>query len=77
MTTLFLEVAELSTGRIVLRRGEDQEVLVTLEFSPEVCGFLQGRQVEVAKVMLNAGLQMAGQLINDDLAEQEEPYILH
>jgi len=33
MPTSFLEIVELPDGSIVLRRAEDEEVLVTLDFS--------------------------------------------
>ena len=43
MPTSFLEIVELSDGRIVLRRGDDEEALVTLEFSEEAKAFLDAR----------------------------------
>ena len=60
MSTSFLEIVELPDGRIILRRAEDEEVLVTLDFSADAKAFLQGHHVEVAKAMLNVGVQMAG-----------------
>ena len=50
MPTSFLEIVELPDGRIVLRRAEDEEVLVTLDFSGRrqalpagaACGDCQG-----------------------------------
>jgi hypothetical protein len=78
MPTAFLEIVELEDGRIVLRRGDDEGELVTLEFSEEARAFLQGQHLEVAKVMLNAGLQMAGQLAEGDLRGiEDEPRVLH
>ena len=78
MPTAFLEIVELEDGRIVLRRGDDEGELVTLEFSEEARAFLQGQHLEVAKVMLNAGLQMAGQLAEGDLRGiADEPRVLH
>jgi len=60
MPTSFLEIVELPDGRIVLRRAEDEEVLVTLDFSDDAKLFLQGQHVEIAKAMFNVGVQMAG-----------------
>jgi hypothetical protein len=77
MPTAFLEIVELPDGRIVLRRGDDQEALVTLEFSADARGFLQGHQVEVAKAMLNVGVQMAGRLAEGDLLNDEGSRVLH
>lgn len=77
MPTAFLEIVELPDGRIALRRAEDEETLVTLEFSADAREFLQGQHVEVAKVMLNAGLQMAGRLIEGEIAETDGPRTIH
>jgi hypothetical protein len=60
MATSFLEIVELPDGRIALRRAEDEESLVVLDFSADAKAFLQGQHVEVAKAMLNVGVQMAG-----------------
>ncbi|MEH6367644.1 MAG: hypothetical protein V7764_15365, partial [Pseudomonas marincola] len=66
MPTSFLEIVELPDGRIALRRAEDEESLVVLDFSEEAKTFLQGQHVEVAKAMLNVGVQMAGHLAEND-----------
>lgn len=72
MPTSFLEIVELSDGRIVLRRAEDEGALVTLDFSEDARAFLQGHHVDVAKAMLNVGLQMAGKLAEGDIDHQDE-----
>lgn len=83
MPTTFLEIVELPDGRIVLRRAEDQVALVTLDFSARARAFLQNQHVEVAKAMLNVGVQMAGQLVageleaDEDEDEDEGPRVLH
>ena len=77
MSTAFLEIIELPDGRIILRRADDQEMLVSLDFSADAKAFLQGYHVEVAKVMLNAGLQMAGRLAEGELEPDEGPQVLH
>ena len=77
MPTAFLEIVELPDGRIALRRGDDQESLVTLEFSADARAFLQGQQVEVAKAMLNVGVQMAGRLAEGGLLNEEGARVLH
>ena len=56
MPTSFLEIVEMPDGRIVLRRADDEEALVTLEFSGDAKNFLQGQHVEVAKAMFNVGV---------------------
>ncbi|HYQ38581.1 MAG TPA: hypothetical protein VER09_06545 [Pseudomonas sp.] len=79
MPTSFLEIVELPDGRIVLRRGDDEEALVTLEFSEDAKAFLQGQHVEVAKAMFNLGVQMAGSLADGDYEHEysDEPRVLH
>lgn len=67
MPTSFLEIVELPDGRIILRRADDEEALVTLDFSADARAFMQGRHVEVAKAMLNVGVQMAGRLADGEL----------
>ncbi|AFM33660.1 MULTISPECIES: hypothetical protein [Stutzerimonas] len=78
MPTSFLEIVELPDGRIVLRRAEDEEVLVTLNFSEDAKLFLQGQHVEIAKAMFNVGVQMAGRMSEGDFErDDEEPRVLH
>ena len=77
MPTSFLEIVELPDGRIALRRAEDEESLVVLDFSDGAKAFLQGQHVEVAKAMLNVGVQMAGRLMDGELERDEGPRVLH
>lgn len=77
MTASFLEIIEMPDGRIILRRADDEEVLVTLDFSADAKSFLQGHHVEVAKAMLNVGVQMAGRLAEGDLEQEDRPRVLH
>ncbi len=53
-----LEIVELASGEIVLRRSgdEDNKPLLTLNFSNEAKLFLQGNHLDIAKVMFDAGL---------------------
>ncbi|AHY43419.1 hypothetical protein CXK93_21235 [Stutzerimonas decontaminans] len=77
-TSSFLEIVELPDGRIVLRRAEDEEVLVTLDFSDDAKLFLQGQHVEIAKAMFNVGVQMAGRMSEGDFEhDHDEPRVLH
>lgn len=77
MPTSFLEIVELPDGSIVLRRAEDEEVLVTLDFSEDAKVFLQRQHVEVAKAMFSVGVQMAGQMAEGELVHEEVPQVLH
>lgn len=61
----FYEILELPNGEIVLKRGDDegsQEPLVTIRFSEESIAFLGGNRFEVAKAMIEAGMEAAGEL---------------
>ena len=77
MPTSFLEIVELPDGRIALRRAEDEESLVVLDFSADAKTFLQGQHVEVAKAMLSVGVQMAGRLAENNFQQEEGPRVLH
>jgi hypothetical protein len=77
MPTAFLEIVELADGRIALRRAEDQEALVILEFSSDARSFMHGQHLEVAKAMLNVGVQMAGRLADGELVETDAARVLH
>ena len=77
MPTAFLEIVELPDGRIALRRADDEEALVVLDFSEDAKAFLHGQHVEVAKAMLNVGVQMAGRMAEGDFDQEDEPRVLH
>lgn len=77
MPTSFLEIVELPDGRIALRRADDEEELVILDFSESAKEFLQGYHIEVAKAMLSVGVQMAGRLASGDFDDEELPRVLH
>lgn len=74
MSTLY-EILELSTGEIVLKRMDDNdtdqgevinseelEPLVSIKFSEEALFFLGSAKIEIAKAMIEAGLNHAGNL---------------
>ncbi len=76
MSKAFLEIVELPDGRIVLRRPDEEDPLVTLSFSSEAREFLQGRYIDVARAMFHAGLEAAGHMAEEDEgfdAEDIEP----
>lgn len=61
----FYEIHELPTGEIILKRGDDEdsgEPLVTIRFSAESLGFLGDARFKVAKAMIEAGMEAAGEL---------------
>lgn len=78
MPSSFLEIIELADGTVALRRPDEKgKPLLRIEFSEEAREFLQGNYVEVAKVMIGAGMQVAGQLMEDGADDLDEQRILH
>jgi hypothetical protein len=86
MSSSFYEILELSSGEIVLKRSGDEhsrEPLVTLKFSEESKAFLGGGRFEVAKAMIEAGMEAASELAaeaQDEIAvdtTEVEHHLLH
>lgn len=72
MSSSFLEIVELEDGTFALQRIDgDEGPLCVISFSEEVSGFLQGKQVAVAKAMMGAGVQAASS-VSKALMEKEE-----
>ena len=68
MASSLLEIVDLGGGEVVLQRADDDsEPLVTIRFSEETRIYLMDNGLEVAKVMLQAGIQAA-----EAIAEQVE-----
>ncbi len=85
MAELFLEIVELESGEIVLREMESDDVpVMKVSFSDEMKKRLQDRYLDVAKVMLSAGIHMAAEMQNKAAeaealrkTEDEKPPVLH
>ena len=83
MTTSLLEIVDLGDGEVVLQRVEgDSEPLVSIQFSDEANAYLMGNNLEIAKVMIQAGIEAAAQLaeinnIEVEAAEMPESRTLH
>lgn len=77
MPSPFLEIVELANGKVALRRSDESaEPLVVIEFSADAREYLQGHHIDVAKAMINAGMQVAGQVMEDG-EPHDENRILH
>ena len=58
MSTSFVEIVRLKNGDIALQRQDDPDnPLVTIRFSDEAQQWLQGSDLEIAKIMVEAGAQ--------------------
>ncbi len=75
MTTSVLEIVDRGDGEIVLQRADsDSEPLVTVSFSDEARIYIMDNGLEVAKAMIQAGIQAAAVISErgDGDAEAEE-----
>ena len=67
MSNSYYEVVELANGDIALQRVDGEgEPLVKIKFSPEVQYYLEEHCIDVAKVMINSGIQAVGMIQQDD-----------
>ena len=66
MSTSLLEIVDLGNGEIVLQRADDSsEPLVTIKFSEESQTYLLENGLEVARVMIQAGIQAAAAIVQE------------
>lgn len=66
MPSSFYEIIELANGDVVLQRSEDAEApLVSIRFSAESLAYLGESRFEVAKAMIEAGMDAASDLAED------------
>ena len=77
MASSLLEIVDLGDGEIVLRRaGESADPLVRIHFSDESRVYILDNGLEVAKAMIQAGIEAAAQL-NDqadiEIEASDEP----
>ena len=70
MSASLLEIVDLGDGEVVLQRADDDsEPLVSIRFSDESRIYLMDNGLEVAKAMIQAGIQAAAAIAEQ--AEQE------
>ncbi len=83
MSTSLLEIVDLGDGEVVLQRVEDEsEPLVSIQFSDEANAYLMGNNLEIARVMIQAGIEAAARLsevsnLEVDAADMSERRTLH
>lgn len=83
MSTSLLEIVDLGDGEVVLQRVEDDsEPLLSIQFSDEANAYLMGNNLEIARVMIQAGIEAAARLseVNNlevDTADMSERPTLH
>ena len=72
MFTSLLEIVDLGDGEVVLQRADDDsEPLVSIQFSEEASAYLMENNLEVAKVMIQAGIEAAAKMAEMSSVEME------
>lgn len=73
MSASLLEIVDLGDGEISLQRAEeDSEPLVTIRFSEAAQRYMIGNCLEIARAMIQAGIEAAAvQLEEDEQAADE------
>ena len=82
MPTSLLEIVDCGNGEIVLQRADDDsEPMVTIRFSDEARAYMMDNSLEVAKAMIQAGIQAAALISEQDDSEieplQDTQRVLH
>lgn len=82
MSASLLEIVDLGNGEYVLQRAdEDSEPLVTIRFSEDTTLYLTDKALDVARAMIQAGIQAASLLAEQEELEveatTEAPRVLH
>ena len=80
MSTALYEIVMLPDGDFALQRADEkEEPLIRIHFSDEARVMLQNAGMDVAKAMIDAGIDMVEQL-GDDVPEEgdlDESRVLH
>ena len=77
VTSVF-EIVELPSGEIVLRRSDEgDEPLVSIRFSSDARIALGEAIADIGKAMIGTGVEMVGQIFEDEEAEMSQSRVLH
>ncbi|MBE0485326.1 hypothetical protein [Marinobacter sp.] len=86
MSPSFFEIVQLANGDYALRRIDDDAApLVRISFSEEAREMMEDREMSVAKSMIAAGIEAAGNIAHDldwddddnDYADPQPQHTLH
>lgn len=70
MASSLYEIVELANGEVVLQRAdEDGEPLVSIKFSSDSLSFMQEGKLDVAKAMIEAGMEAASDLADEGVED--------
>ena len=74
MVSAVFEIIETSEGEFILKRsGESGEGLVRISFSKEAANFLGNASVDIARSMIEAGLQEVEAIIDEQMEAEDSP----
>lgn len=77
MSASLYEIVELANGDVVLQRADEEgEPLLCIRFSSESLSFMRDGKFDIAKAMIEAGMEAAGDLADADpeeMAASEPP----
>lgn len=66
MSSDFYEIVELPNGEVVLQRADEEgEPLVSIRFSEGSLSMMQGGKFDVARAMIEAGMEAADELADE------------
>lgn len=73
MSASLYEIIELPNGDVVLRRADDEggEPMVSVRFSSESLYFLKDKSFDIAKAMIEAGMETASEIAATENADPE------
>lgn len=73
MASSLYEIVMLPDGEVVLQRSnEDGEPLIRISFSDEAKYYLRDTRMDVAKAMIDAGIDVVERMSSDDLLLEED-----
>ena len=73
MSSSFYEIVMLPDGEVVLQRADEEgEPLIRINFSEEALHYLREGSMDVAKAMIDAGIDAVELLGNEPPAAEEE-----
>lgn len=73
MTTSLLEIVDLGNGEVVLQRADDTSgPLLRIQFSEESRLYVMDNCLEVAKAMIQAGIEATAEITDQGEVEIEE-----
>ncbi len=77
MSSPFLEIVQLADGEIVLKRSDEEGApLVEIRFSEESKDYIGDAGIDIAKAMIQAGIQAAAHFNEARFEDEEEGEIV-